>query len=277
MFMVPTWRCLSVLVMIVLSCAIPQNGRADGGSRLALVVGNHAYAAGALKNPGNDARDMAGKLRELGFEVVHVQNAGLKELLEATQDLVRRAPNYDVRLFYYAGHGLQYQGGTYLVPVDAVLKDKAEIATQTLRFDHLIERLSQVAGGINLYVLDACRDNPFAYALAVGRDGRQIKLRGPSPPFLGLARPKALNGGSLVAFSTAPGQISRDSPAERNSVYTRQLLRHIDSPGLTHEQLFRQVRKVVQDETQGEQVPWEHTSLVEPFCFRVRNGQPCGA
>ncbi len=277
MFLLSPREWLCTLLVLWTAVAPPQAARADDGSRVALVVGNAAYSNNGLKNPENDAREVAAKLRRLGFEVTLLKNTNLSELLEAVKDLVHRAPNYDVRLFYYAGHAFQYQGGTYLVPIDAALNNPSVIATQTFRFDHLLERLSQVPSGINLYILDACRDNPYANSLAVDRDGRQIKMRSPSRPFQGLARPRTVSGGSLVAYSTTPGRTSLDSRADRNSVYTKHLLRHIETPGLTHDELFRRVRGDVLIETQGKQIPWEHTSLVEPFCFRVRDGQPCGS
>lgn len=268
---------------LTLACAILAlipGAHAEPNNRLALVVGNSAYHVGPLKNPANDARDMAQKLRQLGFDVVVLQDVGFKRMVDAFQDFARRAPDYDVRLVYYAGHGIRFKGSNYLIPVDADLKDEAEISRQTFRFDHLVERLAKARGGVNIYILDACRHNPFSNIIAFGRDGIELKLRGlqwqaSASPVIGLAPPRRTPSGSFVAFSTTPGQLSSDNPAERNSVYAKHLLRHIDSPGLTLDDMFRRVRKAVMDETQDQQVPWEQTSLVEPFCFR-RDNERCG-
>ncbi len=262
---------------------LAADGSAEPGRRLALVVGNSDYqvAEGRLKNPANDAGDVARKLRELGFSVILRQNLEFAPMVKAFQEFIRMAPDYDVRLVYYAGHGIQFKDGNYLIPVDAHLTTESDIARQTFHFDQIVDRLAQWRSGVNIYILDACRQNPFTNVLAFGRDGRQIRLRGSTDaaasPAVGLAAPKPSGDGSFLAFSTTPGQLASDNPGERNSVYAKHLLVHLNSPGLTLEELFRRVRKAVKEETLGQQVPWEHTSLVEPFCFSVKAHLRCGS
>lgn len=265
-------------LVCVLLLALPSAALADPAGRVALVIGNSDYRAAPLKNPANDAEDVAKKLGQLGFSVIHLKDVRFKPMVEAFQDFARRAPKHEVRLLYYAGHGLQFRDSNYLIPVDADLKEQGEIARQTFLFDGLVEKLAQIKGGVNIYILDACRHNPFGSIVAFGKDGREIRLRGNaanSGPVVGLAPPKQAIAGTFIAFSTTPGQIAHDNPAGRNSVYAKHLLRHLDAPGVAIGDLFMRVRAGVIEETQSQQVPWESTSLVEKFCFKVGTGGVC--
>jgi len=243
------------------------------GPKAALVIGNARYKLGALKNPLNDAQAVAASLRKLGFEVAQHTDTTLAQLIEAFVAFSRGAQNAAVRVVYYAGHGLQVKGRNYLLPVDTEIRAEDEIASKAADLSAFIERLSSLKQGMNIVILDACRNNPFSGQEIVGPDGRRLKFRGATPS--GLARMEAPLG-SMVVFSTAPDGIALDNPKESHSLYTKHLLTHLDSPGLPVELLFKRVRLAVAQETDRIQVPWESSSLTGEFCFRSGPGGICG-
>lgn len=223
--------------------------------RLALVVGNSAYRhSGALANPARDAELMAKTLKGVGFQLVgggaqtDLSYAQFNQAVEAFGDMLHAG---DVALFYYSGHGLQVAGENYLVPVDANIKSEGEIRVKAVPVNLLFAKLDAVQNGVNIVVLDACRNNPFA---------RSFRSSGG-----GLAQMNAPNG-TLVAFSTAPGQVAEDGSG-RNSAYTAALAKHIQEPGILVEQVFKRVRFDVSGATKGVQTPWENTSLTGNFKF----------
>lgn len=256
---------------------------AQSTDRVALVIGNSDYRVpgGRLKNPLNDAADVAEILRRLNFDVSLETNLDHTKMLKVFDKFLEKTPQYSVRLVYYAGHGIQYNGLTHLVPIDAQIKVEEDLPKQTYKIDQLIDRLDESNERVNIYVFDACRSNPFTHNFATDRDGRAIRLRGSKNSIeesvpVANAKAKPARGGSFVAYAATRGQTSRDTPSKRNSVFTAHLLRYMEEPGLTLDQLFQRVRKGVIDETGRQQVPRDETSLVEPFCFRPYPGQPCG-
>ena len=247
----------------------------DGGDsrgRVALVIGNADYPYSPLKTPVNDAHAMAEALERLGFTVELLENAGLIKMIESIRRFVSAASDNDVRLFYYAGHGVQVKGRNYLIPVDAELRSEDEIAFKSADMNELLERLGQLRDGLNIMILDACRNNPFANLNFVAPDGRLVRFRGAANS--GLAAVDA-PAGTLVAFATAPGAVAMDGGNQRNSLYTRHLLDNIDAVGLPVEQLFKRVRVAVARDTRRLQVPWESSSLMGDFCFRTRADGQC--
>ena len=233
--------------------------------RAALVIGNSAYKIGALKNPVNDAQAVATSLRALGFEVSLKENTSLRDMIEAFRQFSQSARTARVRVIFYAGHGLQVKGRNYLLPVDTEIRAEDEVPGKSADLNELLDRLGAMQQGINIVILDACRNNPFSGAEIVGPDGRRLKFRGATPA--GLA-PVEAPLGSMVAFSTAPGGVALDNPGEKNSLYTKHLLGSMQAPGLPVEMLFKQVRLSVARETGRVQVPWESSSLTGDFCFR---------
>ncbi len=233
--------------------------------QVALVIGNSAYRIGALKNPVNDAQAVAGALRGLGFDVALRENTSLREMIEAFRQFSLAARTARVRVVFYAGHGVQVKGRNYLLPVDTEIRAEDEVPAKSADLNELLDRLGGMQQGINIVILDACRNNPFSGAEILGPDGRRLKFRGATPA--GLA-PVEAPLGSMVAFSTAPGGVALDNPGEKNSLYTKHLLGFIQSPGLPVELLFKQVRLSVARETGRVQVPWESSSLTGDYCFR---------
>jgi carboxyl-terminal processing protease len=209
---------------------------------------------------------VAGALKGLGFDVALRENTSLRDMIEAFRQFSLSARTARVRVIFYAGHGVQVKGRNYLLPVDTEIRAEDEVAAKSADLNELLERLGTMQSGINIVILDACRNNPFSGAVVLGPDGRRLKFRGATPA--GLA-PVEAPLGSMVAFSTAPGGVALDNPGEKNSLYTKHLLGHMQSPGLPVEMLFKQVRLAVARETGRVQVPWESSSLTGDFCFRL--------
>lgn len=254
--------------------AVPLHALASkGDERIAVVIGNAAYKVAPLKNPVNDAKAVAARLRGLGYSVGLHENTSLRELIESLRDFSLRAARAQVRLLFYAGHGVQLRGRNYLLPVDADPQTEEEIVRQGADVAAFVDRLSAIPHGINIVVLDACRVNPFAGGVIVGPDGRRLKFRGSTPA--GLA-PLDAPVGTMVAFSTSPNGVALDNPAGPHSVYTKHLLAHLDTPGLPIEQVFKRVRIGVAEDTARVQVPWESSSLTADFCFRPSAQGRCG-
>ena len=248
-----------------------QGQTAGRENRIALVIGNNSYSIGSLKNPVSDARAVAGTLRDLGFQVVLKEDAGFQTMLGAIRDFSLHAKDSDVRLFYYAGHGMQVNGRNYLIPVDIQPAAEDDILARSVDLSELVNKLGLANSGLNIIVLDACRNNPFSNPTLVGTNGRLAKFRGLTHK--GLAEVSA-PAGTLVEFATAPGDIALDGGEAAHSLYTKHLLQHIAVSGLPVEQVFKRVRIAVARETNGRQMPWESSSLLGDFCFRkAANGQ----
>jgi uncharacterized caspase-like protein len=253
-----TWLGTTLGLGLIGIAAAQSGARA----RHALVIGNGAYPSLPLRNPGNDARAMAQALEALGFEVQLLLDAGWRRMIEGVQAFVTRTEQAEVRLVFYAGHGAQLRGRNYLIPVDAPMSSADELTARSLDAGEVLERMGRRRDGVNLFILDACRDNPASqYQLLP--DGRRIKVRTLAKGLATMAAPK----GSLVAFSTAPGSVADDGPGRGNSLYTRHLLRHIATPGLALEQMFKRVRVGVMQDSAERQRPWEESSLTVDYCL----------
>jgi uncharacterized caspase-like protein len=247
---------------------------AAAGKKAALVIGNANYRVGALKNPVNDAQAIASTLRTLGFDVMQRENTTLVDLIESFRRFSTATQQAEVRVVFYAGHGVQVKGRNYLLPVDTEIRAEDEVPAKSADLTEFLERLGAIKQGMNVVILDACRNNPFSGGEIVGPDGRRLKFRGATPS--GLA-PVEAPLGSMIAFSTAPNGIALDNPKEKNSLYTKHLLEHLQSPGLPVELLFKRVRLAVAKETGHVQVPWESSSLTGDFCFRAGAAGGCSA
>ncbi len=264
------WLGLPALCALVLAWAAPT--RAQGLTRdvtvqgmrgekpVALVIGNSAYASGPLRNPTNDARAMAQTLRELGFEVLAHEDLGYQAMRRAILDFGNRLPQSGVALFYYAGHGIQVNAKNYLIPVDANIGSEAEAEVEAIDVAKVLARMETANTRVNIVILDACRNNPFA------RSFRSVAQ--------GLAMMDAPSG-TIVAYATAPGKVARDGEGS-NGLYTGELLKAVQMQGLTIEQVFKRVRLSVQQQTRGDQVPWESSSLVGEFVFKMPPGPSGG-
>jgi hypothetical protein len=220
--------------------------------RVALIIGNAGYEIGKLNNPVLDARDMAAALRDLGFEVLAHENLSYRAMRRAVAEFGERVTAGGVALFYYSGHGIQVNGKNYLVPVDADIKNERYVTAEAIDADSVLLHMQDSKTRVNIVVLDACRDNPFA--------GR----------FRSLSRGLAfmdVPAGSYVAYSTAPGSVAADGEPGQNGIYTSELLRALRQPGLRIEDVFKRVRIAVQARTQNRQNPWDASSMTGEFVF----------
>jgi len=228
---------------------------AQGERRVALVIGNGAYSSAPLKNPVNDARAMAAALRECGFQVELVVDADRARMFQAVRDFGSRINGGGVGLFYFAGHGMAVKGVNYLIPVATDIAGEDEVEVQSLSVQLVLNKMEAAKNRLNLLVLDACRNNPFGRGM---RSGSQ-----------GLAQMDAPSG-SFIAYATAPGSTASDGGGV-NGLYTQHLLKAIRQPGLKVEEVFKQVRVGVKQDSHDRQVPWDSSSLTGDFFFRPGN------
>jgi uncharacterized caspase-like protein len=223
--------------------------------KTALVIGNGEYKNGPLKNAVNDALDMAATLSEKGFTVILKQNASRSDMRDAIREFSNEISQGGVGLFYYSGHGLQVDGVNYLVPIDANIEMKAEVAEECISASTVLRVMEYSNNRINVIILDACRNSPFrSFSRS---DEKGITRMDP---------PKGAKQGSIIAFATAPGDVASDGEG-RNGFYTAKLLKYINTPGLTLEEVFKKVRIEVSSESNGRQIPWENNSLTGDFFF----------
>jgi hypothetical protein len=225
--------------------------------RLALVIGNSSYKISPLDNPANDANDVAESLKKFGFQTTLVRNATLGQMREATRKFADQLPSADVALIYFAGHGIESNRKNYMIPVNADLKFEYELADQGYDAGIWLEMLESIksnnADRVNIVILDACRNNSLIGSRNLGR---------------GLGKMDAPSG-TFLAYSTAPGKVAADGGrGERNSPFTKHLIRAMQQPNQPIEEVFKEVRRNVGKETNGAQVPWESTSLTGFFTFR---------
>lgn len=226
------------------------------GARIALVIGNGAYVnANPLPNPPNDAHVIAGALRDIGFDVQEGENLGRTAMESQLHDFLRKASGASIVLLFYAGHGMQIDGKNYLVPVDAKLAEPSDLAFETIEIDKLLDSLGD-PGHTNIILLDACRDNPLARSFASHLPATRSAAAGG-----GLAAYSAVGTGTLIAYSTAPGQTALDGKGS-NSPFTTSLLHNLKTPGLEIRQVLTRVRAEVAAETGNRQIPWDNSSLM---------------
>lgn len=215
-----------------------NNYKTVSEKRVALVIGNSNYQNSPLKNPVNDATDMAAKLRSLGFQVTFKTDLSLSGFEYALSNFKSQASNADIALLYYAGHGMEIDGRNYLIPVDAPFGD--QLKYKSVDANYALDMIS--GSNKKIIILDACRNNP----------GRSINDGG-------LAPMSARN--AFFAYSTSPGKTAPDGYG-RNSPYTSALLTALSYKNLTLPQLFQEVSKIVTSKTQY-QIPWTSSSLVD--------------
>ena len=228
------------------------SANANAGKRIALVIGNGAYTkAPALKNPPNDARDMAANLKALGFDVSSGVNVSQREMKRLIREFGQKLKAGGNGLFYYAGHGVQSKGRNYIVPVDAEIQSEADVEDSGVDVGLVLNYMDDAQNGLNMVILDACRNNPFARSFRSAAEG--------------LAQVDAPTG-TLIAYATAPGRVAADGAGE-NGLYTSELLKAMRIPGLGATDMFMQVRREVMKRTGNKQVPWEASSLVGSFYF----------
>lgn len=249
--------------LVGLSCwLVAASAAASAEKRVALVVGNGAYKhVPVLRNPPVDAADIRAKLKALDFELFGGTDLDRVTLVNALVAFGRAAERADVAAVYYAGHGLQVNGQNYMVPTDAQVEYEAELDVALVPLELAMQQLRR-GSRVNIVILDACRDNPFASSLSRTMGTRAVGALG-----RGLSRVPAVSG-TFVAYATQPDNVAFDGDGH-NSPFTSALLRHIDEPGLSISDLMIEVRNEVMQATNGKQVPWDSSSLTGRFAFKI--------
>jgi hypothetical protein len=228
--------------------AAPAPTAPQSETRFALVIGNGSYANVPLKNPGNDARDVAKALGNLGFTVTLVVDGDMAAMVRAVRDFGNAIRRPDaVALFYYSGHGVQYRGANYLIPSKADIVDPDELSFGALNVEQVYAKMESAGDKTNIIVLDACRNNPFPGAERSFERGLAV-VSNVQPPQ------------SLIVYATAPGKTAQDGDG-RNGTFTAALLKHLADPSLDAEIMMRRVREDVIAATGGNQVPWHNSSI----------------
>jgi hypothetical protein len=234
----------------------------DGNSlsakeRIALVIGNSGYESAPLRNPVNDARSMAAVLRRFGFQVSKLENATQQEMDEAITTFGQSLRRGAVGLFYFSGHGMQVNGENYLIPVDANITTESAVRYKAVNAGLILAQMEDADNPMNVLILDACRNNPF-----------ERSFRSSST---GLAQMDAPSG-TFISYATAPGSVASDGTGS-NGLFTEQLVKHLRTPGLKIEEVFKKVRADVQVKSSDQQTPWESSSLVGEFYFNTEGIQ----
>jgi len=248
-----------VRLVLLICCAVAGlNMSPAEARRVALVIGNaeHKFLP-VLKNPINDATDLAATLEKLNFDrVILKKDLGVEDFRAALSELSHEAKDAEAAVVFFAGNGIQVDGRNYLIPVDARLASAREVEQETVALEAVIEHVAEAKLG--LIILDACRDNPF-------RDQTRGLHRGTGQR--GLAKTDHLQRGNLVlVFAALPDTVALDG-AGRHSPFTEALLKHLPTPGLELRRLLVRVRAEVLAATGGRQVPEVWDRAPQDFFF----------
>jgi Caspase domain/Concanavalin A-like lectin/glucanases superfamily len=234
----------------------------DIGKRYALIIGNNNYAhTTKLANPINDAKLMASELQKLGFEVTKVENSTLKDIsaniISFKNKLKDKANKGATGLFYYAGHGVQdAKNRNYLIPIEAELKDEDALESEAYDLERLLNHFVDANNKLNIIILDACRNNPFARKFRSGETG-------------GLAEVKISAEGLFIAYATSPGRVADDGK-EGNGLYTKEFVKELRKPNQKLEDVFKNTKANVYFESDKKQMPWETNFFIGDFWFNVK-------
>jgi uncharacterized protein (TIGR02145 family) len=216
--------------------------------KVALIIGNSQYKADPLPNPVNDAADMAGVLKKLGFEVILEKDADKNAMVGALRMFHKKLGAADIGLFYYAGHGMQIKGNNYLIPVRHAIAEEFEVESEAIGANRILSAMESAGNPLNIVILDACRNNPFQ------------SFRGAQK---GLAEIKAPRG-TIISYATSPGSLAEDGRG-RNGTYTEALLKNFQVPGLDVQKMFNRTGLDVMKKTGGRQMPWVSTTPLPDF------------
>lgn len=223
--------------------------------KVALIIGVRSYeSVPPLQNSINDAKDVAEILRRKGFETIELIDPKSKREI---QDAVRsyfaslQGSGNGVGLFFYSGHGMQVDGVNYLIPTQASPQIKADIDDQCVKLDYIMGAMEQAGNQLNIFILDACRNNPFRSFTRSAETGLSM-----------VSAPK----GSYVVYATKPGSVASDGNG-RNGLFTSKLMKYMDEPDLNIEQVFKRVANDVSVESQESQRPWIASDYTGDFYF----------
>jgi hypothetical protein len=220
--------------------------------RVALVIGNSSYKHTPLKNPINDARDMANKLKQLGFEVDSLLNANRIKMKKAIRRFGKKLYHKDtVGLFYFAGHGVQMDGSNYLLPVKANIETEDEIEFEAINAVEVLRKMERAKNNLNLVILDACRNNPYSRSFRSASRGL-VRMGAPT--------------GSMILYATSPGNVAADGEG-RNGLFTEKLLQMMDKKGIKIEDVFKKTAIAVNLASGKKQSPYIEGFILGDFYF----------
>ncbi|HIJ84859.1 MAG TPA: DUF1566 domain-containing protein [Magnetococcales bacterium] len=252
-----------LLIPLISVLATEDRGRSrdeERGKRVALVIGNSSYVGeylGPLKNPINDADDIAKALKGFNFEVMVYKNLNKRDMKKAIAEFGRKAVEADATLFYFAGHGLQIRSQNYLMPVDASAESEALVADEGVNVNLVLEEVENAKSGINMVMLDACRNNDFS-----GRfRGGQTR---------GLAAPSISPKGTVIVYATDPGNVAADGDG-RNGLFTAGLLTGFKAKDLSLDGVLLTASNYVEEKSGRKQTPYVNgpETVKKKFKFRI--------
>ncbi len=240
--------------IVIVKDTTSQQNNAKIEKRIALVIGNGNYAKNPLKNAVNDANSMETVLKECGFEVVKITNSDKKTLKTAIKTFSDNLKNYDVGLFFYAGHGLEIDGVNYIMPTDVTdALQRTDVSEECISTTWVQERMADAGSRdkTNIIILDACRNNPFR---AWSRDASSEAW----------VTPKSVPTGVITCYAASQGETASDGE-NGNGLYTATLLKYIKIPNAPIEQVFKKVR--IELLSKKAQEPMEMSKLTKEFHF----------
>ncbi|MDE2379558.1 caspase domain-containing protein, partial [Bradyrhizobium sp.] len=253
----PFLSLLLPLLLLAATAMVDPAAAQQQEKRIALVVGNGAYAKSPLATAANDAGLIAQTLQAAGFDVVGARDLDGDTLRKSFRDFIQKAQSSGpgtVAMIYLAGYGVQLAGENYFIPVDSNITRDTDIPTEGLRISDYVRQLAAIPLKANIVVLDAARQQPFVEA------GQGIASG------LALVEPEA---NMLVAFNAAPGTVA---PVEGGpyGTYAQSLAEMIRTGGLSLPEVFERVRLRVNEASKGAQVPWDAQKISAPFAFFER-------
>ena len=242
---------------LILLCALSTQIMAQ--PKVALVIGNSKYEkASALHNPVNDAHLVSSTFTELGFQVIMGVDLSNAEMKHKIRDFGRSLDQAEVAVCFYAGHGLEVRGENYLVPISADIEQEYEVEDECVSVNRILATMENSDAGVNILILDSCRNNPFA---------RSWRSGGSSGGLAQMSAPPS----TLLCYATAPNETASDgSVGEQNSPFTKAFVAALKVKGLPHPQLFQRVKRMVVQSTQHlehVQRPWTADDLLADFYF----------
>jgi formylglycine-generating enzyme required for sulfatase activity len=234
--------------------------------RVALVIGNDAYRfMPALRNPGRDAGEVAAALTRLGFATTRLTNADARAMNDGLKRFAQSATGAEIVFVFYSGHGAQFEGRTWLLPVDARLDSREDVNDADLLALDRIAATLRDKSAVRIIVLDACRDNPMVNTLNL----KIAEAQGFKNATLtkGLGRPITAVG-DLVVYATQAGAVASDGDG-RNSPFAASLLKHIETSDLDVRQLFFRVQEDVALTSKSKQLPEVSNSIIGEFKLKI--------
>ena len=227
-------------------------------NRVALVIGNNAYQRPLtmLSNTINDAQAIRTILANRGFDVIYKENVSHREFDGILEEFYRKLSRGGVGLLYFSGHGLEFDGQNYLIPIDAKIGAKSDTKYEAVALNKITHRITKIGNRLNIVILDACRNDPFAKAYGVG----------------GLAKSEPI--GLFVSYATGAGQVSSDGRVGGNGLFTQYLIENMKKP-LPLQDVFKATRASVYEASRGTQFPAIYDQIIKgDFYFTLPNNRP---